>query len=98
MKQLTLQLPPDASTTVKDSNNSEIPSANPIQSFLNWIDALDVAANSANRSQPSRGRERRSSGFTNGPYAEIKESIMRHPFLTNREDAHRSTTLVDTIN
>lgn len=47
-----------------------------IQAFLHWIDRVEIQNNLENRSGRSHSRiERRSTGFTNGPYAEIKESI-----------------------
>lgn len=47
-----------------------------IQAFLNWIDSIEIQSNPATQDNGTGNRTvRRNTGFTNGPYAEIKESI-----------------------
>jgi hypothetical protein len=49
-----------------------------IQAFLNWIDSVEIHSNRVSQSRQADNRTaRRNTGFTNGPYAEIKESIGR---------------------
>ncbi len=47
-----------------------------IQIFLKWLDRMELQAIQENGSGSSQIKiVRRSTGFTNGPYVEIKESI-----------------------
>jgi hypothetical protein len=57
-----------------------------IQAFLIWIDGVDVPIIPAKRSRGTHGSERRSIGFTNGPYAEIKESIGKFLVMGKKEN------------
>lgn len=44
--------------------------------FQNWIDGVEIQNNLANRAGRTHSKiEKRNTVFTNGPYAEIKESI-----------------------
>lgn len=47
----------------------------PIQPFLYWINHIEIPSVPEDHTQGTRGTARRSSSFTNGPYAELKESI-----------------------
>lgn len=55
----------DASQSAEQTQESILP-------FQHWIDSVEIQSNMANR--PGRN-----TGFTNGPYAEIKESIGKFP-------------------
>jgi len=72
-----LSLPP-AGLPSADSGQWPEQMQDSIQAFLKWIDSVEIQSNRT--TQGSRGESRsgrRNTGFTNGPYAEIKESIGR---------------------
>jgi hypothetical protein len=62
------------SNTEKDQSAEQIHES--IKAFLNWIDGIEIQSNLTHRAKGIHKKiERRSASFTNGPYAEIKESI-----------------------
>jgi hypothetical protein len=61
---------------IKDAGQSTKQIPESILPFQNWIDRIEIQSNLANHSRRTHSKiGQRNTSFTNGPYAEIKESI-----------------------